>query len=274
MISDRIDLILGELQEGTGAAFAGTVRHEGLRRSLKIWFADLDERHGPVAELLPYGLKGHQVRLVFGNFSAAVIAQIKQASAEDMQLARALVSSIRTGVVLEMPKQNLTGWLITDGSFRVSATVRNLDDPNSDQALAATCREVIVPLMAAMAELIGYDAIDSAEEAKDDIFEGAVLRSVVQRRERNPRNRLLCIRIHGEHCAACGMEPRVRYGVAGGVIEVHHRQPLSTLGEPRAYDPREDLVPLCPTCHRAAHTRRPLPYSPEELRDLMGTVDD
>lgn len=274
MITDRIQLILGELQEGTGAAFAGTVRHDRLRRSLKIWFADLDERHGPVAELVPYGLRGHHVKLGFGNFSAAVIRQMQQAVEEDVQLARALVASIRPGVVLEMPGQDPASWLIRDGSFRISATVRNLDGPHSDQALAATCREVIVPLMAAMAELIGYDLIDSPEEAGDDIPEGALLRSVVRRRERNPRNRLLCIRIHGERCAACGMDPRARYGAAGSVIEVHHRQPLCTLGQPRAYDPRTDLVPLCPTCHRAVHTRRPLPYSPEELRDLMGAGGD
>jgi 5-methylcytosine-specific restriction protein A len=161
-----------------------------------------------------------------------------------------------------------------DGAFRVSATVRDLDQPNSDQALATTCREVIVPLMAAMAELIGYDVIGSADEAGDEVLEGAVLRSVVRRRERNPRNRLLCMRIHGERCVACGLEPRLRYGAAGGVIEVHHLQPLSTLGEPRAYDPQTDLVPLCPTCHRAAHTKRPLPYTPEELRSLMGASGD
>lgn len=274
MIADRLELILGELREGTGAAFAGTARHDGLRRSLKIWFSDLDERHGPVAELLPYGLKGHQAKLGFGSFAGAVIGQIKQASEEDVQLARALVSSIRADVALEMPGQDPANWLVTDGAFRVSATIRNLDDPNSDQALAATCREVIVPLMAAMAELIGYDVIDSTDDAGDELLEGAVLRSVVHKRERNPRNRLLCIRIHGERCAACGMEPRVRYGVAGGVIEVHHRQPLSTLGKPRAYDPRTDLVPLCPTCHRAAHTKRPLPYTPEELRSLIGVTDD
>ncbi len=274
MITDRIELILAELQEGTGAAFAGTVRHDGLRRSLKIWFGDLDKRHGPVAELVPYGLRGHQVKLGFGNFSAAVIEQIKQAAEEDVQLSRALLASIPASVVLEMPGQASANWFVQDGSFRIIATVRNLDRPHSDQALASTCREVIVPLMAAMAELIGYDQINSPEEASDAILEGALLRSVVRRRERNPRNRLLCIRIHGERCAACGLEPRARYGAAGSVIEVHHRQPLCTLGRPRAYDPRIDLVPLCPSCHRAVHTRRPLPYSPEELKDLMGVSCD
>jgi 5-methylcytosine-specific restriction protein A len=274
MIASRTELIVGELLEGTGASFAATVRHDGLRRSLKIWFADLDERHGPVAELLPYGLKGHQVRLFFGNFAAAVIGQMRKASEEDVQLARALISSIRGGVTVEIPGQALTDWQITDGSFRIIATVRSIEEPNADSSLIATCREVIVPLMAAMAELIGYDVIDNVSEAEEEMAEGAVLRSVVRRRERNPRNRLLCIRIHGECCTACGLEPRLRYGAAGGVIEVHHLQPLSTLGEPRAYDPRIDLVPLCPTCHRAAHTRRPLPYTPAELRSLIGATSD
>lgn len=274
MISDRIELVLAELQEGTGAAFSGTTRQDGLRKSLKIWFADLDERHGPVAKLTPYGLKGHQVRLGFGNFAGQVLEQMRQASDEDVQLARALVSSIRAGVTLEMPGQDLTDWRIMNGSFRVSATVRDLEQPNSDQTLAATCREVIVPLMAAMAELIGYDIIETTDETSEEVYEGAVLRSVVRRRERNPRNRLLCIRIHGERCVACGLEPRLRYGAAGSVIEVHHLQPLSSLGEPRAYDPRTDLVPLCPTCHRAAHTRRPLPWSPGEIRSLMGAAVD
>lgn len=274
MISERIGLILAELLEGTGAAFAGKSNQDGLRSSLKIWFADLDERHGPVAELLPYGLKGHQVRLSFGNFSGDVLKQIQRASDEDVQLARALVASIRARVALDIIGQNLSEWRVMDGSFRISATVRDLDQPNSDQSLVATCRDVIVPVMAAMAELIGYDVIEDLDNSKEDVLEGALLLSVVRRRERNPRNRLLCIRIHGEHCAVCGIDPRQKYGITGGLIEVHHLQPLSTLGQPRAYDPGKDLIPLCPTCHRAVHTQRPIPYRPAELRSMMESCVD
>ncbi len=273
MIESRTELILAELLEGTGAAFSANGRQDRLRRSLRIWFSDLDERHGPVAELLPFGLKGHQVKLRFGNFAAAVIDQIKKAPEEDLQLARALISSIRDDVRVEILGQNVVNWRIVDGSFQLTATIRALAQPHADAALSETCREVIVPIMAAMAELIGYDVISSAEAAQEDILEGAVLRSVIRRRERNPRNRLLCLRIHGERCTACGLEPKRRYGAAGSVIEVHHLQPLSTLGSPRVYDPRTDLVPLCPTCHRAVHTRRPLPYTPDEISDLMAAYD-
>jgi len=273
MIASRTELILSELLEGTSAAFSASVRQEGLRRSLRIWFADLNEREGPVAELRPFGLKGHQVKLYFGNFAAAVIEQINKAPKEDLQLAQALVSSIRNDAKVEIAGQAVTDWRIFDGSFQITATIRDLEEPHADATLAATCREVIVPIMGAMAELIGYDVISPSAEEQEGIYEGAVLRSLVSRRERNPRNRLLCMRIHGERCVACGMEPKLRYGSAGAVIEVHHLQPLGTLGKPRAYDPRIDLVPLCPTCHRAAHTKRPLPYTPDELSYLMEAHD-
>jgi 5-methylcytosine-specific restriction protein A len=156
----------------------------------------------------------------------------------------------------------------------MTARIRDQDHPHEDVAIIAICREVIVPMMAAMAELIGYDVIE--EEVDDEVpaFEGAVLQSVVQRRERNPRNRLLCIRIHGERCVVCELEPRLVYGEAGSIIEVHHLEPVASLLEPRPYDPRTDLVPLCPNCHRALHTRRPIPFSIEELKTLRNGCHD
>lgn len=271
MISSKKDLILRELEEGTGAAISAVVDKSGLRSALRIWFGDLDEKHGPVADLRPYGLKGHSVSLSFGNFSGAIISQIQSASNEDVQLARALIASIRPDISVEIPGQETSSWRITSGSFRINALVRAQDQPQEDAAIIDVCRDVIVPMMAAMAELIGYDVIE--EKVFDEVpaYEGAVLKSVVQRRERNPRNRLLCIRIHGERCMVCELDPRRLYGEAGSIIEVHHLEPVASLTKPRPYDPLTDLVPLCPSCHRALHTRRPIPLSIEELKTLIRT---
>lgn len=269
MIAGKKDLILRELVEGTGAAMAATVDHSGLRSGLRIWFDDLDEKHGPVADLRPFGLKGYRINLFFGNFSGEVLGQINKASQEDIQLARALVASIRADVEIEVPGQTLPQWIVTNGDFRMTATIRDQQNPHEDLAVIAACRDVIVPMMAAMAELIGYDFIEEGAGDEASALEGTILYSIVKRRERNPRNKLLCIRIHGEKCVACGVEPRLTYGEAGAIIEVHHLQPLAALAAPRPYDPRTDLVPLCPSCHRAVHTRRPIPLSLEELRDLM-----
>ena len=274
MIAGKKELIVRELEEGTGAAISARVDLGGLRSGLRIWFEDLDEKHGPIAELHPYGLKGHKVELSFGNFSGEVIDQIRKALPEDLQLARALISSIQPDVGIEIPGQNLFEWTVGNGAFRMTAKIRDLEHPEEESAVIATCRNVIVPMMAAMAELIGYDIVEETADIEVPAYEGAILQSVVKRRERNPRNRLLCIRIHGEKCMVCGLEPKITYGEAGSIIEVHHLEPVAILSEPKQYDPRADLVPLCPNCHRAVHTRRPTPIGIEELRRLMETCRD
>lgn len=270
MLAHKKDLILLELEKGTGATIGASADFSNLLSGLRIWFGDLDEKHGPVIELRRHGLKGHRISLSFGSFSGEVIAQICRAPDEDVQLARALVASIPRTTEIEVPGQNLANWSVTNGGFRVIATVRDLDNPDEDSAVITTCREILVPLMAAMAELIGYDVIDQADVDERAAIEGALSLAVVQRRERNPRNRLLCIRTHGEICAACGLEPKVFYETAGSIIEVHHLEPLAQLSEPKIYDPCKDLVPLCPNCHRAIHTRQPTPFSVEELKAMIG----
>lgn len=268
MIAARKDLIRREIEDGTGAEIGLAVDDSGLLSAMRIWFADLDARNGPVAELRPHGLRRHRVTLTFGSFSGATIAQIRQASEEDVGLARALVASIPADVDIDLGEQDREGWLVKDGAFRIIATIRHPEGMDTDTAVTKTCREVIVPIMAALAELIGYDLVD--EGADDATYEGAILESTVRRRERNPRNRLLCIRLHGEICTACGLEPRRRYGdAAGSIIEVHHLEALSLLAQPRPYDPATDLVPLCPNCHRAVHTRRPAPIPIGELRAML-----
>jgi len=269
MIARSRELISRELEEGTGASIAVEVNDAGLRSSLRIWFSDLEEQRGPIAELRPHGLKGHRVELAFGKFSAPILGQIARATSEDIQLARALVASIGPAAQVEVHEQHLTDWLVRDGRFRLAATIRHEDSPDTDAAITQTCREVIVPIMAAMAELIGYDPIDDIAIYDAPAAEGAILQSVILRRERNPRNRLLSVRIHGNCCKACRIDPRSLYGEAGSIIEVHHLEPLANLSAPRTYNPRTDLVPLCPNCHRAIHTRRPIPYTLEELQSFM-----
>ncbi|MDP2079519.1 HNH endonuclease [Pseudotabrizicola sp.] len=266
MIASRQDIIREELELGTGATIGISVDQSGTRTALRIWFSDLDVRNGPVAELRPFGLKGYQVTLSFGTFSGEIVRQIQRASDEDVGLARALLSSIDPSFGLSIPGQSPFDWRVASGDFKIIATARGVNF-EKDDALIKVCRDAIVPIMAAMAELIGYDVIDADDDAH--ILEGAILFSTVRRRERNPRNRLLCIRLHGEKCACCGLHPETMYGTAGSIIEVHHLHPLSLLTKPREYDPAVDLVPLCPNCHRAAHTRKPFPWSLEELRELM-----
>lgn len=267
MIAVWENVVRREIEAGTGAAIGMSTKKDDRRTALRIWFSDLDERHGPVVELKPHGLNRYRATLEFGQYAGAVIKQIQGANDEDVQLARALISSIGGDVDLDFGEQTRDGWIVPNTGFRITATARKTTDA-SDEAVARISREVVVPLMAAMAELIGYDVIEE-EGAEDHAVEGSLLLSTVLRRERNPRNRLLCIRLHGERCACCGFEPRTLYGEAGGIIEVHHLEALSLLETPRPYDPSIDLAPLCPNCHRAVHTRRPVPLGLDELRALI-----
>jgi 5-methylcytosine-specific restriction enzyme A len=275
MIAAKENLIRREIEEGTGAGIGLTIDASGTFSAMRIWFSDLDERHGPVADLRPYGLRRHRVTLAFGSFSGAVLRQIANSSPEDTRLAQALVTSIAPDVELDFGPQSREHWIVGDGAFRMTATIRHSETADAEAAIIRTCRDVIVPIMAAMAELIGYDVVEDGLGATGEpAYEGAILESVVRRRERNPRNRLLCIRLHGEKCAVCGLEPKRSYGdIAGAIIEVHHLEALSLLSEPRPYDPAVDLAPLCPNCHRAVHTKRPVPMTIDELRSLLEVSD-
>lgn len=267
MIAAWQDIVRREIEVGTGASIGMSVDPTGLRTGLRIWFADLEERRSPIVDLRRHGLRGYRAILGFGTFAGEIVRQIQTAGDEDVRLARALVDTISPEVELDFSGQERGGWKILSGGFRITATVRRSREA-SDEAVARVSRDVVVPLMAAMAELIGYDVIEE-EDGYDRAMEGAILVSTIKRRERNPRNRLLCIRLHGERCACCGLDPRTAYGDAGDIIEVHHLEALSLLEVPRPYDPAVDLAPLCPNCHRAVHTRRPIPLGVDELRAII-----
>lgn len=99
--------------------------------------------------------------------------------------------------------------------------------------------------------------------------EGAVRQVTVNAYERDPRARRACLRHHGYDCAACGFNFRAFYGdLAGDYIHVHHRRPLSAVGDEYQVDPVKDLVPVCPNCHAVVHMTVP-PMEVESLRDAL-----
>lgn len=263
---NRVDLLREVLEQGIGADIVVETDSSGLRTGLRSYFAGLTPNQGPVCTITPSGLRRHSVTVRFGKFSNPCIAQMQAASEERRLVARALVHEVaRVNELALLPEQQLDAWFITGPAFAIEVVVRDVRDHASAEAVARTANEVMVPLMAAMAELIGYD---EAEGTAGDI-EGNIVEGLVRRRERSPRNRLLCLSIHGHRCAACGFVPAGTYGDAGGIMEVHHLEPLGLAELPRHYDPRNDLVPLCPNCHRAIHTRRPVPYTLDELREIL-----
>lgn len=271
MLADKLALIREEVEEGTGAGICLEEEKGGVQTGINLWFADLERSHSPIVNLRPTGLSRFRATLTFGNFAGQTIRQMQNSSPEERQLARALVATLAgTAEISIGNKQTVEDWVIDDGSFTITAEKRNIENRFGNEAVTETCRDLVIPVLAAMAELYGYDAVEeSYPEGHEALSEGAVKLTAIRRRERNPRNRLLCLRIHGKDCKICCFDPAQTYADAGNIIEVHHLQPLSVVGQERAYDPAADLIPLCPNCHRAVHTRRPVPWTPADIAERL-----
>jgi 5-methylcytosine-specific restriction protein A len=100
--------------------------------------------------------------------------------------------------------------------------------------------------------------------------EGQVSYGYSKKYERNPKNRLAAIIIHGCKCACCGFDFEKFYGERGaGFIEIHHNKPLYSLEEEIVINPKEDLIPVCSNCHRMIHRKKDDVLSVEEVKEIV-----
>lgn len=124
-------------------------------------------------------------------------------------------------------------------------------------------------------DVIQYETIQSDIELEVEQYykvqkEGKAIQYYVKKYERNPKNRMKAIKIHGLTCFGCGFNFGEKYGELGkNFIEIHHIKPLSTLEEEVEIDPETDLVPLCANCHRMVHRKKDEVLSVEELKELI-----
>ncbi|MDD5365912.1 MAG: HNH endonuclease [Gallionellaceae bacterium] len=129
------------------------------------------------------------------------------------------------------------------------------------------------PNLAALLEQdFPYDtALDHPEEIPVEYREGNSIQVFVSRYERDPRAREACIHHFGTSiCQICGFDFLAAYGEIGReFIHVHHLRPLANSKDDRLIDPVAELLPVCPNCHAMLHTRKPNPWTPEELAAMM-----
>jgi hypothetical protein len=95
-------------------------------------------------------------------------------------------------------------------------------------------------------------------------IEGYELDRKITSLARNASIVAMCKKRDKHTCQACGFRLEIN---GKFVTECHHTKPLA------AYGAREvsldELVCLCPTCHRIAHTRKE-PFSVREIKALLG----
>ena len=266
-------LIAAQLLDATGVAVTVSApRIVGERVSLVAYISGLSSQAGPRLTIAPHGLKRHRVTLQMGTFSMPCIRQMAAASPEKYALARELVRHLALPpdtTVTVGPRQSIDSWTVTAADFQIEVITRTAGDQYDDTEFATTARNVMAPLLAAMAELMGReDFISTDGDALGGEVEGEEKKYFITRRERSRRNRLLCLSIHGHRCAACQNDPTEYFTSISSIVEVHHIEPIATLTSPRPYNPATDLVPLCPNCHRMVHTREPA-LSVAELRTII-----
>lgn len=118
----------------------------------------------------------------------------------------------------------------------------------------------------------GDDVIPTINERVEEekvYREGRVSQANINKYERNENAREECLRYYGYTCIICGFNFERFYGrFAYKIIEVHHKRPLYTIKSDYNVNPKVDLVPVCPNCHRVIHHRTP-PYEIEELKQLI-----
>lgn len=146
---------------------------------------------------------------------------------------------------------------------KIRATLRFDDGDRLENALVSAI--AITGFVLTLAGMIRIEPLD------DGAIEGEAIEVVSKKYERSAKNRAACILHHGTACYVCGFDFGNTYGdFARGFIEVHHKIQLSTLDKKRAFDPINDLVPLCPNCHRAVHLSTP-PFDPDFLKQAIAS---
>jgi len=265
MNEKQLIIIRKEIREKIGINVKGELKSTKPRKSLSFWFDNFNRSDGPVFSIRPSGLKRHVISIEFGSYAATCIEHIKKtATQESYTLAYAFIEQLDKNFNVKLNGDPIQkNWKIDTG-FKVEVSRTNLKQ-NDFECISDSIEVAMIPLMAAVAGLIGYEEIEQ-DEADE---EGSIKQCVITKRERSPRNRLLCLSIHGQICSVCGLDPITIYGSGlGSILEVHHIEPLSETNEARVYNPRTDLVPLCPNCHRAIHKRKPA-YKLDELKEIL-----
>lgn len=100
-------------------------------------------------------------------------------------------------------------------------------------------------------------------------LEGVVFEASYLKRSRNRSLVAECRERDREVCQTCHTKPMGRNKVT--VIEVHHLNPLLSADSHGLMTKLKDLVCLCPTCHRIAHTGDQQPLSLDEIKNILSS---
>lgn len=281
-------ILAARVSSETGLHFVGT----GGRNSDGTYTYQLQPSHHPAVHTftlrIMVGWRSIEVAFAPGRFASELLQAM---AATDLAGRAAFVSILGSGrergaqiaLVINNRDRDFADPTLWDDPWQSAQLILRKGMLPINNGNAASDAEVIgawvICLAAAILALLPLEAEEPVEqvypaEAVGGLPEGAKVSVVVNRYERDRRNRSAALAIHGHTCKVCGCDMGSCYGAAAsGLIEVHHTTPVSRLGPDYVINPKTDLVPLCPNCHAVAHRRDP-PYSVEELQTLLKGADD
>ncbi len=119
-------------------------------------------------------------------------------------------------------------------------------------------------------QMVNEDVYDvDYPEDDENLYEGALIKVMANKYERNQRARRECVAEKGYKCSVCGLDFEETYGEKGrNFIHVHHVVPISSIGKEYQLNVATDLVPVCPNCHYMLHRKDP-PYTILELKEYL-----
>ncbi|MEO1353779.1 MAG: HNH endonuclease [Cyanobacteria bacterium J06635_15] len=144
---------------------------------------------------------------------------------------------------------------IVPGDLQSIEDLRGVVEPFQNDR-SPTQQQEIIALGRVTAEIIKPVALTTREIPEDIIFtEGRRVRVTHLRTERSPQlRRLFFSRNSLSLCDMCSCDTRYRYPWTDNLLEIHHLLPLSSAitvtGEGTSL---QDVVGLCPNCHRSVH---------------------
>lgn len=166
--------------------------------------------------------------------------------------------------VNELPLEQYPNWPVIWQSFSCKITKVPIETSNQQDTFYLIS-EWLQHGVSLMLSLLTVNEMDTNIDMDVIAGEGTKYMVLSTRYERNPINRRICLLKKGYTCAVCGTNLFEKYGEIGrNYIQVHHRTPVSMMGEGYILDIDRDLIPLCPNCHTMIHRKYP-PYSIDEL---------
>ena len=157
---------------------------------------------------------------------------------------------------LHCNRNDITVSLSTDDAIRIFEEITPIRGPFEANGNREINRLASFFRDGSVHDFFDYQATTVSNELDSGFVEGSKVKRSHIVIERNSRlRRLFFTSNRSPQCDACLLDTRARYAWTERVLDMHHALPLSsgTRVDYTAGTLLEDLVALCPTCHRAVH---------------------